>query len=160
MAIVQILEAEGDGFRVFQDEDSDQLWFHGAEVCGKLGFSNPTTAIQRNVWPEFRQKGVIGRGNPAWFISEEGVHQLIYRAEPKKAVLYQQKFLREILPLAMAQQTSVYYAVFTYGDDENRFLGQFPTTEAAFDWIEENGYIAATFKDDPEATAIVGVMKR
>lgn len=100
MALVKILSAviADQPLSVFESGLDGRIWFHAKEVCEHLKHSNPTVAMQRHVWPQYRQQMAHGKGQPAWYISEPGLYQLIFVSQTEEAIRFQAKVFEEILP--------------------------------------------------------------
>lgn len=88
----------GCAIRFHYDTKTQAIYAHGADLAKVLGFSNPSDIILRNVSPVYRRKISVGVGQPAWYLSEPGVYQLIFSSSNEKAVKFQSWVLEEVLP--------------------------------------------------------------
>lgn len=79
-------------------EDNGIDWFHGADVCKILGFTNPTAAIQLHTDDDERKKVNIGTVNDVWFVSEPGLWGLILVSKSKIAKDFKRWLKHEVLP--------------------------------------------------------------
>lgn len=59
--------------------------FQGLE----LSITNVTATLERHVFPEYRRQFAIGRGQPAWYITQKGVIQLGMMAKSQFAQSFQ-----------------------------------------------------------------------
>ena len=54
-----------------------------------LGVTNISTTLERHIFPEYRRKVAIGVGQPAWYLTYEGVVQLVMVTNSPKAREFQ-----------------------------------------------------------------------
>lgn len=71
---------------------------HAADLGYALGLSNPAESIVKHVWAEYRFKHRSGVGSPAWYLTEAGVWQLIFKSDHQKAIKIQRWVFEEVLP--------------------------------------------------------------
>jgi prophage antirepressor-like protein len=90
--------------------ETDKFYAHGSQLAKALLFSNPSDALIRNVFTEYRFKIAVGVGQPAWYLSEPGIYQLLFASKHPKAVEFQRLVFEEILPKLRA---SGYYIMST-----------------------------------------------
>jgi prophage antirepressor-like protein len=54
-----------------------------------LGVTNISITLERHIFPEYRRKVAIGVGQPAWFLTYEGLVQLVMTTNSEKARSFQ-----------------------------------------------------------------------
>jgi anti-repressor protein len=81
-------------------DDKSRVWFLAQDVVSHLGLRVENTArhLQRNVFPEYKQKRLVGEGRPSWYIAEPGVYQLTFKAATDEARNFQRWVFEEVLP--------------------------------------------------------------
>jgi prophage antirepressor-like protein len=81
-------------------DDKSRVWFLAQDVMSHLGLCIENTArhLQRNVFPEYKQKRLVGEGRPAWYIAEPGIYQLTFKAATDEARNFQSWVFEEVIP--------------------------------------------------------------
>jgi prophage antirepressor-like protein len=104
---------------------NDEPWFCVADLCGILGHTNPSVAIQMLDEDE-RAKKSLGRekqsiGNDiAWFVNESGLYNLIFRSNKPEAKSFRKWVTSEVLPAI--RKTGQYKSPYRYEPETNRQL--------------------------------------
>jgi prophage antirepressor-like protein len=148
-------------------KNGDDVLFHAKDVAAALGYKNPTKAVWDHVWEEEKanlkdfQKGSsadpFSKGHPdAVLINEQGVYQLIFGSELKRAREFRRWVFKDVLPsirktgtytvpkpkplegmqIRLLNETDLHYKVVEYirWYHPNAFiiagLGEFQTTSA------------------------------
>jgi prophage antirepressor-like protein len=148
-------------------KNGDEVLFHAKDVAAALGYKNPRKAVLDHVWDEDKttlkdfQKGSsadpFSKGHPdAVLINEQGVYQLIFGSELKRAREYRRWVFKDVLlsirktgtytvpkpkplegmPIRLLNETDLHYKVVEYirWYHPNAFiiagLGEFQTTSA------------------------------
>jgi len=96
--IMVIEENFGSTVRFHYLPDTDKFYAHGSDLAKVLQFTNPSDALSRNVFSEYRFKIAAGVGQPSWYLSEPGIYQLLFASKHPKAVEFQRWVFEEILP--------------------------------------------------------------
>jgi BRO family, N-terminal domain len=85
LAIVKVFAATQTEVFFWTDElGEDLLQAKGVFEGLELGITNISTTLERHIFPEYRRKVAIGVGQPAWYLTYEGIVQLgMVTASPK-----------------------------------------------------------------------------
>ena len=123
----------------------EEVLFYAKDVAESLGYANPQKAIRDHVWEEDKYTlGKLQRGSPEFtlcrgqpntvLITEQGVYQLIFGSELKRAKEFRRWVFRDVLPsirktgsyelpepkslcgkqLKLLNETDLHYAVVRY----------------------------------------------
>jgi prophage antirepressor-like protein len=90
-------EFESEKLPVFIDSQK-RVWIHAARACIILGMKNPTLAVQRHVSPNHRRQISVGVGMPAWYVTEPGFYQLVFKSKTDIAEKFRDWVFEEVLP--------------------------------------------------------------
>lgn len=96
--IMVVEENFGAQVRFHYLPETDKFYAHGADLARALLFGNPSDALSRNVFSEYRFKIAVGVGQPAWYLSEPGIYQLLFSSKHPKAVEFQRWVFEDVLP--------------------------------------------------------------
>jgi len=111
MNFIQVVEQNFESkVRFHYVPETDKFYAHGSALARALMFRNPSDALSRNVFAEYRFKIPVGVGQPSWYLSEPGIYQLIFASKHPKAVEFQKWVFEDVLPKLRA---SGYYVAPT-----------------------------------------------
>ena len=82
---------------------NDKTWLHAASACKVLDLKNPTLVLERHVSLKYRRQIAVGVGMPAWYVSEPGFYQLVFRSKSDFAEEFQDWVFEEVLPAIRKQ---------------------------------------------------------
>lgn len=99
-----------DNVKIFNNEEFGSIrtltingepWFVGKDIAEKLGYTNPTKAMQDHVDDEdmtFNETLKLSRQQGAWLINESGLYSLVLSSKLPNAKKFKHWVTSEVLP--------------------------------------------------------------
>jgi anti-repressor protein len=87
--------------RVITDDNNNEPWFAGVDICNILGYSDPTQAIDKLDDDEKKLNRVrygSGQSRKTWTVNEFGLYSLILSSTKPEAKAFKRWITHDVLP--------------------------------------------------------------